>query len=133
MGDGKTQIRVVSAEIRSDGRYLITQRPQHAVLPMLWEFPGGKVRPGESDQACLERVAEGRIGVGVVPGEKLFEITHNYDDYDIVLAVYSCDLGGAEPRAASVAQVAWVSPEQFADYEFPGADQKTIEMLLTED
>ncbi len=133
MGDDKEQIRVVSAEIRSGGRYLVTQRPEHAVLPHLWEFPGGKVRRGESDQDCLVRVIEGRIGVVVEPGEKLFEVTHSYDAYDIVLAVYSCDLAGAEPRALSVAQVAWLSSEEFSSYEFPGADQKTVELLLNDD
>jgi 8-oxo-dGTP diphosphatase len=132
MGDDKIQIRVVSAEIRMDDKYLITQRPENAVLPLLWEFPGGRVREGESDSACLERVAEGRIGVGVTTGELLFEVTHSYDSYDIVLAVYACGLAGGTPRAVSVTQVAWVSPEQFSEYEFPGADQKTVELLLKE-
>jgi 8-oxo-dGTP diphosphatase len=132
MSHDKIQIRVVSAEIRVDDKYLITQRPKNAVLPLLWEFPGGRVRDGESDAACLERVAEGRIGVGVTTGEMLFEVTHSYDAYDIVLAVYACSLVGGTPRAVSVAQIAWVSPDQFSDYTFPGADQKTVELLLKE-
>ena len=132
MGEDKRQIRVVSAEIRRDDRYLITQRPQNAVLPLLWEFPGGRVHDGESDQACLERVAVGRIGVGVTAREMLFEITHSYETYDIVLAVYACELSGPDPRAVSVAQIAWVTADQFPEYEFPGADQKTVDLLLME-
>ena len=133
MGDDKKQIRVVSAEIREDGRFLITQRPEHAVLPGLWEFPGGKVRTGESDESCLERVAKGRIGVDLKAGQKLFEVTHGYDDYDVVLAVYSCQVTGSEPRPVSVSQISWVGPDELANYEFPGADQKTVELLLTEE
>jgi len=133
MGEQKSQIRVVSAEIRQGDAYLITQRPENAVLPHLWEFPGGKVREEESDKACLERVTTGRIGVGVSVQDKLFEVTHSYEDYDIVLAVYACELRGGTPRPVSVAQIAWVSSDQFADYTFPGADQKTIDLLLKED
>ena len=54
-------IRVVSAEIAVEGRYLITQRSAHAVLPGLWEFPGGRVREGESDAQALVRAVSGRL------------------------------------------------------------------------
>ena len=59
-------IRVVAAVIEHDGRYLITQRNANAVLPLLWEFPGGRVEPGESETGCLLREVKGRIGVEVV-------------------------------------------------------------------
>lgn len=123
-------IRVVSAEIQREGRYLITRRPSHAVLPDLWEFPGGRVREDEDDAAALNRALEKRIGVQVRVGEQVLEVCHGYDDYDVILAVYRCDPGPAEPEAGSVAALAWVEPEKLADYAFPGADQATIEALV---
>ncbi len=125
-------IRVVSAEIQRDGSYLLTQRSARAVLPLLWEFPGGRVREGESDQEALARTVKGRIGVAIEVGNKVLEVEHAYDDYEVVLVVYKASVGTHEPFAASVNAVAWVEPQSFGDYPFPGADQRTVEMLLSD-
>ena len=125
-------LRVVSAEIHRDGRYLITQRSSHGVLPLLWEFPGGRVREGETDGQALRRSVRERIGVEVEVQDLLMEVDHAYDEYRVCLAVYRCGLGGSEPRAAAVSALAWVKPDEFADYPFPGADQQTVDQLLQE-
>ncbi len=129
----KPTIRVVSAEIQRGGRYLITQRAAKAVLPLLWEFPGGRVHDHEDDRTALVRACRTRIGVEVDVGRKLLEVVHNYRDYDVMLAVYRCDLGDREPWAEGVAALSWVMPDEFENYPFPGADQKTIEKLLRAD
>lgn len=123
-------IRVVSAEIQREGRWLIVQRPAKAVLPLLWEFPGGKVREGESDEAALGRNVALRIGASVQVGPKLMEVRHEYEGYRVALAVYRADLGDQEPTHAKVADHAWVTPEEMAEYPFPGADQQTVDQLL---
>jgi 8-oxo-dGTP diphosphatase len=128
----RTVIRVVSAEIQRDGMYLLTQRSARAVLPLLWEFPGGRVRAGESDQAALARAVKGRVGVEIDVGGKVLEVDHSYDDYDLVLVVYKASVGDREPFALSVNAVAWVEPSSFGDYPFPGADQKSVELLLSD-
>ena len=126
-------IRVVSAEIQRDGRWLICQRSARAVLPMLWEFPGGRVRDGESDADALARCVRGRVGVTPNVGARLLEVGHDYPDYRVVLAVYRCSVAAHdEPWAENVAAVAWVSADELADYPFPGADQRTVELLLKE-
>lgn len=125
-------IRVVSAEIHQDGQYLITQRSAHAVLPLLWEFPGGRVRDGEADREALARSVRHRIGVDVTVRDRVLEVRHEYPDYTVVLAVYRCEIEGGEPFAQAVNAIAWVSPEGFADYPFPGADQRTVDLLLRE-
>ncbi len=132
MKDRKT-LRVVSAEIQRRGRYLITQRSAHAVLPLLWEFPGGRVHAGETDAQALVRCVRHRLGVAVEVAERVLEVTHDYDDYSVVLAVYRCDLGEAEPFAQAVHALAWVEPANFGDYPFPGADQRTVDELLASD
>lgn len=129
-GVSKPSIRVVSAEIQKKGRYLITQRKARAVLPLLWEFPGGRVHEHETDAEALVRACRTRIGVRVDVGELLLETTHDYRDYTVTLVVYRCHMGDREAWAEGVAALAWVTPEEFENYPFPGADQRTLEKLL---
>jgi 8-oxo-dGTP diphosphatase len=128
---GKEVIRVVAAVIDHEGRYLITQRNSNAVLPGLWEFPGGRVEPGESETACLLREVKGRIGVEVIVGAKLGEHLHDYTGYQVHLTMYSCKLPAeARPYPATVADLRWVTSREFLDYDFPPADEKTMSKLL---
>ena len=125
-------IRVVSAEIQREGRYLIAQRYPTAVLPLLWEFPGGRVREGQTDEERLLEALTQRVGVKASVGEKLMEVVHDYGTYQVTLAVYRCSTDG-DPWPRHVNAIAWVLPEDFADYPFPGADQQTVELLLAEE
>ncbi|NVB82720.1 MAG: (deoxy)nucleoside triphosphate pyrophosphohydrolase [Kofleriaceae bacterium] len=128
---GKEVIRVVAAVIEHEGRYLITQRNANAVLPLLWEFPGGRLEPGESETTCLMREVRGRIGVDVVVGHKLGEHVHEYSNYTVNLTMYSCQLPAeARPYPATVADLRWVTSREFLDYDFPPADEKTMSKLL---
>ena len=132
-GEDRAVYRVVSAEICREGRYLITQRSMRAVLPLLWEFPGGRVRAGDSDDAVLKRSLKARIGVDANVGALVMEVTHEYTGYDLVMCVYQCDIGDQTPTPRKVHDLVWITPDQFADYPFPGADQKTIDALLSGD
>lgn len=127
----KEVIRVVAAVIEHDGRYLITQRNANAVLPLLWEFPGGRIEPDESETHALLREVKGRIGVEVTVGPKLGEHLHDYTTYQVQLTMYSCQLlAEARPYPATVADLRWVSSREFLDYDFPPADEKTMSKLL---
>ena len=128
--EDRSVYRVVSAEVYRNGRYLITQRALKAVLPLLWEFPGGRVREDESDEGVLKRNLMDRIGVVPEVGSLVMEVTHEYSGYDLILRVYRCDIGDQDPVIKSVNDLAWVAPEQFGEYSFPGADQKTVDALL---
>jgi 8-oxo-dGTP diphosphatase len=124
-------IRVVAAVIEHEGRYLITQRTPTAVLPLLWEFPGGRVEPSETDEAALEREVRGRIGVSVIVGGKLGEHVHEYARYEVHMVMFSCTLpDAAVPYPATVADLRWVTSREFLDYEFPPADETTMTKLL---
>ena len=127
---GDRTVRVVSAEIHEDGRYLLTQRSANAVLPHLWEFPGGRVRDGETDRGALVRAVQHRVGVVVGVGDRVLEVSHTYPDYTVILAVYRCTLDGQVPTAVAVQALAWVAPDDFGDYPFPDADQRTVDQLL---
>lgn len=127
----KRVIRVVAAVIERGGSYLITQRKESAVLPLLWEFPGGRVEAGETDVDALQRELRHRIGVEVQVEDKLGEHLHEYDAYDVHLSLFACALPeGVEPRAEGVKEARWVSSEDLESYPFPPADQSTMSKLL---
>lgn len=122
-------IRIVAAEIEREGAFLITQRRPEAELPLLWEFPGGRVRDGESDGEALRRCLRDRLGCEVQVGHRVLHVSHAYAEYTLDMVVYRCGVAG-EPRCLRVNDVRWVRPEEFGDYRFPGADQQTIDKLL---
>ena len=126
-------VRVVAAVIERDGKYLITQRRDNAVLPRLWEFPGGRVEDGESDEDALRREVLGRIGVEVKVAHALTERQHAYASYDVHLTLFSCELPAeADPQPLLVRDVRWVTSSEFSEYPFPPADQATMDQLLSE-
>jgi 8-oxo-dGTP diphosphatase len=123
-------IRVVAAVVARDGAYLITQRRPTAVLPLLWEFPGGRVEPGESDSAALRRELRHRLDIEIHPGKLISFVTHPYEKYSVDLFLYECTLGAGEPRAANVADFRWVESADFERYTFTPADERSMSKLL---
>ena len=131
--ESKPHIRVVAAEIEKDGQYLITQRNPHAVLPLLWEFPGGRVESGESDEQALARELKEEMGITVVVGVRSLSVSREYERYTLDLVVYRTTISEGEPECLKVHAIQWVKPSDFSNYKFPGADQATVDQLLGED
>jgi 8-oxo-dGTP diphosphatase len=126
-------IRVVGAVIERDGRYLITQRRPNAVLPLLWEFPGGRVEEGESDVAALAREINERLGVAVdVKQPWICFRTHPYEHYTVDLYLYECDLLDDRLERRAVHDFRWVTSEEFDDYPFTPVDEASMTKLLGE-
>jgi len=124
-------IRLVAAVIEHDGRYLITQRRATAVLPGLWEFPGGRVEDGESDEEALRRELHERLGAEVEVKDQMAHRVHHYRGYSVDLNLYQAAIArGQEPQALRVAAVRWVPSSEFEKYPFPAADQATTDLLL---
>jgi 8-oxo-dGTP diphosphatase len=126
----RRKIRVVGAMIEKDGRYLITQRSPKATLPLLWEFPGGRVEPGATDQAALARELSEEMGIDVEVGVRVVHVEHAYDAYDVDFCVYRCRLVAGPIRNLRVHAHRWVLPEEIDQFEFPPADEKSIAKLL---
>src|ERR1700731_3919899 len=114
-------IRVVAAVLERDGRYLITQRRAGAVLPLLWEFPGGRVEEGETDSAALKREVFHRLGVEIECGKLISFVSHPYEHYVVDLFLYECRLlnDTLEPKAVSAFK--WVASSDFDQYPFTPA------------
>src|SRR5581483_1941491 len=85
-------IRVVAAVVQKNERYLITQRRPNAVLPLLWEFPGGRVEEGEDDHQALTREIRHRLGVDITTGECIGFQSHSYERYAVDLYTYDCTI-----------------------------------------
>ena len=107
---GRQTIRVVAAEIDRDGKFLITQRRPTAILPLLWEFPSGRVEEGETDEAALIRELDERLGVQVSVQQLSMFIKHEYDDYVLDFCVYRCALLSDKIEARRVHDWRWVTP-----------------------
>lgn len=123
-------IRVVAAVIERDGRYLITQRRPTAVLPLLWEFPGGRVEDGETDAAALEREVDFRLGVQIEPGKLISFVSHPYERYVVDLYLYQCSVSAGEPKAVNVTAFRWVLSKDFDQFAFTPADELSMGKLL---
>jgi 8-oxo-dGTP diphosphatase len=123
-------IRVVAAVIEQGGRYLITQRRASAVLPLLWEFPGGRVEEGESDAAALKREVRHRLGVDVMAGKLMSFVSHPYERYVVELYLYEARLLEGQPSAVNVSDFRWVESGDFEAYSFTPADEASMSKLL---
>lgn len=124
-------IRVVAAVVKDGEHYLITQRRSEAVLGGLWEFPGGRVEPGEADEQALRREFRERLGAEALIGERLAERTTDYGAYAVTLALYSATIpDGAALSPVRVRDVRWIRSDEFERYPFPAADRKTMDALL---
>ncbi len=123
-------IRVVAAVMAHEGRYLITQRRPTAVLPLLWEFPGGRVEPSETDADALLREVRHRLDVTIQIGQLISFVSHPYEHYVVDLYLYECRVISGELRALNVNDFRWVTSEQFDRYPFTPADEASMNKLL---
>ena len=123
-------VEVVAAIIQRGERFLVTRRPAGAHLAGMWEFPGGKIDPGEEHAAALEREIREELGADVVVGELAYETTHRYPDRTVALFFYRCSLSG-DPRPVLGQEMKWVARGDLASLEFPPADRELIQRLVS--
>jgi 8-oxo-dGTP diphosphatase len=121
---------VVAGLIRDpQGRVLLTQRRPDQSLPNLWEFPGGKVEPGESPLAALHRELREEIGVEVAIGRIWDVLFFAYPDFDLVMLVYPCRVISGEPRPLEVAAAVWTTVDDLCSFEILPADRPLVDRL----
>ena len=124
-------IDVSAALVFRNGKLLITKRHDDAHLGGLWEFPGGKREPRETFEECLARELHEELGIEVTIGELLESVTHEYPERTVHLKFFRCAWLRHEPRLLGCVDLAWVTSEKLADYEFPEADASLLEKLRT--
>jgi 8-oxo-dGTP diphosphatase len=123
-------IRVVAAVLERGGRYLITQRRATAVLPLLWEFPGGRVELGESDVQALKREVRHRLDADITVGNLISFASHPYEHYIVDLYLYECVLNDERLEARNVSAYKWVTSAEFDQHPFTPADEASMNKLL---
>lgn len=120
---------MVAALIERDGQILVTQRRADQSLPLSWEFPGGKIEPGESPTQALEREIEEELGCSIAVGEVEDVVFFAYDDFDLIMPVYWAKLRAGEPWARQVAALSWRHRENLTSLAFAPADVPLVHRL----
>jgi A/G-specific adenine glycosylase len=119
---------VVAAVFRK-GRYLIGKRPADGLLGGLWEFPGGELRPGETHQRAVARVAKETVGLEVHPRGVVATVRHAYTHFRVTLNVYRCESASGPAKSTYYTALRWVCSAHFEGYAFPKAHHKFLGLL----
>jgi len=126
-----TVLVVAVALIDIDGRVLIAKRPEGKQLAGLWEFPGGKVEPGERPEAALIRELREELGIEVTESclAPFVFASHAYPDFHLLMPLYLCRRWSGVVVAHEHSALAWVKPAKLSDYEMPPADAPLVAWL----
>ena len=124
---------VVAALVRDGSRVLVSRRRADQAMPLLWEFPGGKVEPGESPEAALAREVREELGCEIRVGRIHEVVFHAYEDFDLYMLVYACTITAGEPAPIEVAEVAWVEAARLPSLDLLPADYPLARALAAGD
>ena len=119
------------ALVDADGRILLAQRPAGKPLAGLWEFPGGKVNPGETPEIALIRELGEELGIDVAASclAPFTFASYTYPDFHLLMPLYICRKWSGTPIAREGQRLAWVRPARLGDYPKPPADPPLVAML----
>jgi mutator protein MutT len=121
---------IAIAVVEHAGRFLIGQRPLGVALAGLWEFPGGKIEPGESPEAAAVRECREETGLRVVPIRRYPLAEHHYDHARVQLHFIACR--AMEPLPASTGVFRWVLRQELENYDFPAGNRALLDLLRQE-
>ncbi|WP_109563122.1 (deoxy)nucleoside triphosphate pyrophosphohydrolase [Jannaschia seohaensis] len=119
------------ALVDADGRVLLAQRPEGKSMAGLWEFPGGKVEPGESPEVALIRELQEELGIDTWASclAPLTFASHAYSDFHLLMPLFVCRKWNGIPKSNENQALAWVKPMKLRDYPMPPADLPLIPIL----
>ena len=120
-------LEVTAAVIRRDDRFLICQRPEGKNCALLWEFPGGKIEPGETGENCIVRECTEELDLSLLVKRKLTDVIMDYPDKTVHLHFFLCRIREGEPVLKEHHAFAWIRPEEAGAYSFCPADRKMLE------
>lgn len=122
---------VACALVDTDGRVLICKRPEGKALAGLWEFPGGKVEPGEGPEAALIREMHEELGITITASclAPFVFASHSYETFHLLMPLYLCRRWEGVVMAKEHAALAWVKPNALSAYAMPPADAPLVAYL----
>jgi len=127
----KTVLVSAVALIDGDGRVLLAERPEGKSMAGLWEFPGGKVEPGETPEAALIRELHEELGIDTWQSclAPLTFASHTYEDFHLLMPLFACRKWNGIVTAQEGQRLTWVRPARLRDYPMPPADRPLIPIL----
>ena len=126
----KVHKQIGVAVIVSDrGKILIDRRKAEGEMGGLWEFPGGKIEPGETIAECIKREIKEELDIEIAVGDRLTTITHTYKTFKVTLYVHYCQHLSGKPQPIECEEIHWVDPWQMNQYQFPQANIQIINLL----
>ncbi|NJL40855.1 MAG: 8-oxo-dGTP diphosphatase MutT, partial [Leptolyngbyaceae cyanobacterium SM1_4_3] len=111
------------------GKILIDRRRQEGLLGGLWEFPGGKIEPEETVEACIKREIQEELGIEVEVGDRLITIDHTYTHFHVTLNVHHCRHLSGDPQPLECDEIRWVTLAEIDQFPFPKANVQIIQAL----
>lgn len=123
-------VQVAAALIKSNGKFLICQRPAHKARGLLWEFVGGKLEKGESKEQALIRECKEELDVTVRPGGVFMQLVHEYSDITVELTVFNAEIAEGTIRLLEHKDAKWITPGEIPEYEFCPADKDILEKII---
>ncbi|NEP58811.1 MAG: 8-oxo-dGTP diphosphatase MutT [Symploca sp. SIO2G7] len=111
------------------GKFLIDRRPNQGLMAGLWEFPGGKVEPGETVTECIKREIQEELGIEIEVGRHLITIEHTYSQFQVTLVVHYCRHLKGVPQPLECQEIRWVSLAEIDQFSFPEANTQIITAL----
>ncbi len=133
VADGLPTVLVSAvALVDVDGRVLIAERPEGKSMAGLWEFPGGKVEPGETPEMALIRECHEELGIDVTSAclAPFTFASHVYEKFHLLMPLYLCRRWNGTPQSREGQQLKWVRPNKLRDYPMPPADVPLVAMLI---
>lgn len=129
----KKQITVVGAIIFDNHKVLCAQRSEKMSLPLMWEFPGGKIEQGESDIEALKREIREEMKCDLEVGKKVTTTTYEYDFAIIQLTTYRCQLKSQLPTLTEHKAIQWLDKKDLKSLTWAPADIPAVEIIVSED
>lgn len=126
------RIEVVAAIIEKDGKILICRRAENKTRALKWEFPGGKIEPGETPERAVLRECREELDVDLCVKGEFMRVLHSYPDIEIQLTVFRTAIIGSDPRCIEHKEIRFVYPSELADFELCPADITVAEKIISE-
>lgn len=124
------RLEVVAAVIERDGRILCAQRKAGGELSLRWEFPGGKVEPGETREQALEREIEEELGLRIQAGPLLLTVRHRYAAFAVTMHAYQATILEGQPELREHLAIRWLCPDEMRTLDWAPADVPVAEKIM---
>lgn len=123
-------VKVVAALIWKEDRFMICQRPAHKARGLLWEFAGGKVEQGETDEEALIRECKEELDIEIGTKDIFMSLVHNYPDMEVNLILFNAYIKSGEPKLLEHNDIKWITTAEIHKYDFCPADEEILKKLM---